>query len=265
MGIEAQPTTPTATPDLTPAPQAPAPVGGAAPAAPPAAEPPKALTLPDGTDPSEEATYQLSGADFKRRLARYTSKQLRDQFGTDNPDEIKAKLAEYEQLKAKQEEQRRASMDETTRLQEDLAREKAARQAAEQARAQLETRIEVSRETRRIKAIASKHVDPSMMEFALPKLAAHLKANYSRAEINRLKDGDIERFFADLAKKNPRFAKAGQPRPATPPPPRVPVTNGRPAGAAPRPPAGGPAPKSAAPGPNQMSRDEIKKNYGVSW
>jgi hypothetical protein len=221
-----------------------------------APKPVSAPTIPDDpTQIGDDASYQVKGAEFRKLFERRTKAELRKQFGTDDLDAIKARLQEHEQLKAQQDEMRRAQMSEAEQMKEDLAKERAARERAELKARQLQDRQQIARETLRVRALASKHVDPKMVRYAELELASFLRKKFTPKEMNKLKDTDLDKFFKAFVQKNPKFAKQ-EARPL----PRVGVTNGV------NPPPRGqnvqqarPLQKTAKPGqPNTMSKAELR-------
>jgi hypothetical protein len=213
----------------------------------------------DPNSVGDETSYQVKGAEFKKIFERRTKAELRKQFGTDDPEEIKTKLAEYEQLKAQSEEMRRAQMSESEKIKEDLAKERSAREKAEQKFQQLNDRQQVARETLRVRGIAAKHVDSRMVRYAEMEFASFLRKKYSPKEINKLKDGDIDKFFKAFVTKNPKFSRQ---QTVAAPTPKVGMTNGtisqqRAAATS----QAKPQQKTAKPGqPNTMTREELRAN-----
>ena len=75
---------------------------------------PKTVTIGDDEYPVDAKGFlSISVQTFKRRLNRYSAKQLKDTFGTDNVDDIKSRLDEHGKLKAQSEEQRRKQLANT--------------------------------------------------------------------------------------------------------------------------------------------------------
>lgn len=99
--------------------------GGGTPPAPP--PPPPA---PGGGQPF--AVFESQAA-FEERMARAQRSHLREQFGTENPDEVKQRLARLQELETAEAERKRAELSETQRLQADLQAAQAAREQAERA------------------------------------------------------------------------------------------------------------------------------------
>jgi len=258
-----------ATPETTTTTEKPAatPPAGAAPAATPPAPPanaaPPAAPAPKGGD---EEMVTIPKRELNSRIERAKKGALKEVFGEDvDPETAKQKATKAKELEAQAEEQRRQQLTKEQQLEEDLRKEREQRTALE-TKLRERTRKEVAqRETQRISSIATKHIDPSMAEFALPKFRAHLKT-LKRAEINAMTDKDIEKFFAELVKKNPRFARQStaparnvERRPVTNgSQPNKPVPHGSGQGAA--------SPKTARPGqPNSMTKAEIREKFGVGW
>lgn len=285
--------------------------GGGAPPTPPAGQPP---TPPAGTkaEPRDigesgegqpREVIQLTTEALNARISR-ASKQavaatMKEVFGTEDPQAVKAQLAELGDLKKKEDDQRRATLTEIDRVKEDNSRLLARATNAEARINELEEAQALAGDEQEIKAVADKHIDPEYWDVAKTKLADHLSANYSSEELDALSVGDreklVDEFFSDYAKKKPALAKkapaaggagggdggtqtqqqgAGGGNGA--PPEKRPLTNG---GANPRgrgnpnPPAviqSGPfAGKTAAPGhPNSMTATEFaqwKKATGNTY
>lgn len=254
--------------------------------APPASSPASVATSspagangPSGTDrvrladdddlPNDSQLLELSSAALAKRLKRHSSKELREHFGTSDPEEIKAKLAKLADYESKEEEARRARLEEKTRLEEDLAKERTRAEAAEaRAKSVQEERI-VEKEERRISRLAEKHVDPDYVEDVLPKLRSHLLETYSEKQLSKLTDSDIESFFKKLVESKPKLGKDfSAPVVEAKKPETKPLTNGvgdaRPAPAS----AASTAPEYRPGKPNSMSRAEAKAaaaKEGLHW
>lgn len=81
--------------------------------------------------PGEPFAVFPTQAAFNDRIARATRAELREQFGTDDPAEIKKRLKRAEDLEAAEQERARATMTAQQKAETDLAAEKAARESAE--------------------------------------------------------------------------------------------------------------------------------------
>lgn len=209
------------------------------PSAPAAPAPPGPVTVgEEGDIPADAELIQLSKGALKSRLARATRSELKERFGTDNPDEIKAKLDKLATFEAQQEEQRLASLSELEREREARVKaESTAKEWEDQYTALRETHT-VRREHTRVEGIAAKHVDPTMVRFGLSEFQGYLQTK-TDAEINALTDQDIDQWFAAKVREMPKLGR----EPAAPPPvvvETIPLTSG--------PPAAGSAPP---PGPQQ--------------
>ncbi len=264
-GTPAAVTPPAATPAAVTPPAATPPASTTSATTPPAT--PGAVT-PGAADANANGgrVHQLREEEFKERLDRSNRSQLRDLFGTDDKDAILAKWKKADALEAAAEEQRRATLSNEQKLQEDLAKEKARADKAQAESRQLRQAHVVSKEKARVASMASKYIDPAMIKYAGLEFAAHLRKNFTPKQINRLTDKDVEKYFADLAKSQPKFAK---PKPAGASPQRVGLTNGASNPGTPSPTpvnGGGSQQKTAKPGqPNSMTKAEIKKFTGHSW
>ena len=221
----------------------------------------RAVTIGDDGDiPADAELLTLSKGAFKSRLARASRAELKERFGTDNPEEITAQLEELKTFKAEKEATRLAALSE-------LEREKEARLAAEGERDEwrrqhdeLRTTQVVKREHSRVEGIASKHVDPTMQRFALAEFAAYLGTKPA-AEVDALTDVQVEEWFVGKVKEMPKLAKDFA-MPVTPPSPVTevkPLTNGPAAGANAPPPTGAQPVKNFSPtATNPMGRQEAR-------
>lgn len=216
---------------------------------------------PNDATKAQVKTHTLTDADFKAVKDKAAKAQLIKMFGTDDASAIQEKLRIADELQAKADEQRRAQLSESEKLKEDLARLQAEKAQFETKAQAAEKRLKVEKETRRLAGIAAKYINAEdVRDIALPKLKEYLRTNFSARELNRLSDKDIEKFFAELARKKPGIAKAqraSQPAPATK---RVPVTTG------PRnPKAEGQSVGVPQKSVKEMSKKEIREKYGVGW
>ncbi len=168
----------------------------------------KAVKLKDDEEiPDNADLIELSSKALKGRLTRHTNKELKARFGTDDFDEIKLKLSRLDELESKEEERRRAALDEATRLQEDVAKANARAEAAElRVKQSQETRMVDKEETRIIK-LGANHMDPDEIEDQLPKLARYLKKTFSEKQLAKLKDSDIEEWFQKRVEEKPKLGK----------------------------------------------------------
>lgn len=255
-----------AAPPTATAPTASNAAGSATPAVSGAPSSPSAPTTA-GANAASSDGITLSTAQFRERLERSNAKFLRDNFGTDNVQELVSQFEEAKKLRAAEDQRRREQMTETQRLNEDLARERARATAAEQSVKALREGQEVERERRRVAGLASKYIDAAYTDVALIKWAKEVQA-LPKKQLARMTDGDLEKWFRDYAKAHPQLAKARAQAPTTRTAPTGP-TNGPGPGGGQRPAASrpvSPTAKTAKPNqPNSMSKAEIRKAYGVTW
>lgn len=216
--------------------------------------------VPDTADLLELSAKALNG-----RLARHTKKQLRDQFGTDDFGEIKAKLDRLSELESKEEERRRADLSEKEKLAEDL---RLANDRAESADRKYQDAVEqrmVDQEDSRIKDIAGEFVKMKHYKHVSRDLAEHLLSEYSEKALAKVTDAQIRKWFASYLEDNPEFAKA-EAAAAAAAPAKAMMNNGadpkRPDAAAT---SGQAGVKTAKPGqPNSMTKKEIS-DLGYRW
>lgn len=186
----------------SPAPAAAAPEAPAAPAVLAARVPTRKLLADTDDDiPADADLLELSRAGLKSRLDRYSKRQLKELFGTDNPDEIRAAIAERDTLKQAAEAKRLADLSEVDRLKEQNAQSIRRAETAEQRATQLEEDYAVAGEDRRIGKILRKHMDADYIPYERKLLAAYL----SNATDDELKEADalVEKWAKDRVAAKP--------------------------------------------------------------
>lgn len=284
--------TPAVQPAFTPA----APVAAAPPAPP---SPTRATLDGEGDNIPEAEVLEMSKTALKKRLERYSKTQLKQLFGTDNPEEVMAWKQQAEEYKAREEANRLAQMTEAERYR--AMQEKSAQEASHW-RGQFEQLQEqhmLREQDRQVMSIAAKHVKPKCLDFVTMQLAQHLHT--VEEEDMRDPQAYIDSWVKNYVTENPEFGTSAMAPPAPPAgapgvpglppgvhsvsipgqggtpaanpngtPRQVPVhngpTSGRPQNAIP---AGTLAQKTAAPGlPNSMSDDEWrthKRSLGYNF
>lgn len=226
---------------------------------------PKRAKLKDDDDdiPDDAELLELSPTALKGRLRRASKKELRDRFGTDDPNEIKAKLDRLAELEAKEEERENANKSE---LEKEKSRadkaEQRAKQAEERLTAVYDARVIETEENRIVKLAKEAGMDPDYIEEQFPKFARFLNENYKERDLKKLKDKDIKKWFEDRIKAKPKLAldtTETTTTETTKEKPKAPLTNG-PGNRAPNAAPGNPqANKSMKPGQaNSMTRAEAR-------
>lgn len=221
----------------------------------------KALGADDDL-PEDGELFQLSRSALAKRLDRHTKRELRERFGTDDFDAIKAKLDAAEKYEAEREEKRRAQLTREQRLKEDKAKAEERAQAAEAKLQEERDRIEVREVDTTVRSILPKFIrdDKASMKFATFELKQYVLG------LDDEDVGDPEQVVEEWAKKfveeYPQFAREG----AAPQAKEVPLDTGtRPQ--RPEQLKGG-TEKDPRPGrPNSMTRAEFaayKRRLGLS-
>lgn len=235
------------------------------PAAPPAAGADAGATPPA----SEDRSAWLERVERAKRTAAAEAEAkhkawLKEKFGTEDPVEAEKRAKRLLQLEADEDKRKRASMSELDRIKDDLDRERKLRADAE-ARAQAaEAGRMHEQQSANINNIASGHVRPKNVEFAVFTFGKYLRdriANGERADVEAMTEKDVNRWFTDFARRNPEYAAAAS-APAGAPPSdarRQPVGAGAPGGQPPPKPNAGGVVKTMRPGqPNTMSDIEAR-------
>ncbi len=244
-----------------------------APAAPPAkaegapapkepAKAPDATTIGDEDEIPETASLvQLSKEALSKRLARHTKAQLREQFGTEDPAEIKAKLDKFAEYEAEKEAARVAALSAQEKLTEERdAAIKKAEEAEKKAQRAQDSVVfaEYDRDAVSVvgELVADKHVKRAIRE---------LKEHVLGLEDDELAKPKkvFESWVKDFVKENPEFARAAPPEPK-----KIGLTNGADPNARREKSDVDMATKTPKPGqPNSMTRGEFaayKRQRGLS-
>lgn len=96
---------------------------------PPPQSPPQSPPTPPDAPDDERITMTKEA--LSARLTRATRSAFKNEFGTEDPAEVRAKLEQLGKYEAEREETRKASLTREQQLSEEVAREKSARAAAE--------------------------------------------------------------------------------------------------------------------------------------
>lgn len=239
--------------------------GGAGNPPPPAGTPPPgpAAPLPGAAAPpprTPETALPPAALAARLRGAEETAKRkILAELGVEDVATFKAareaadaKLREFE---AKAEEARRGAMTEQERLKSDVDRLTAENAELRRQLDARETDVQAARADVLIRSTISAHIDPSMEDDAQEALKRHIR---SLPKVDQRKFGkeDADKFFANLAKTKPRYAREGAP---PPPPKKLPERRPLSNGASPQKVASGPAKVTATPASNgakKLSKEE---------
>ncbi len=157
--------------------------------------------------PEEADLIKLPLSALKKRLQRHTASQLKQEFGTSDLKEIKAKLDKYAELEKQEEERKRAQMTELEKHKEDLKKERMRRRDAERReRLSNHERLAEKGETRVMRAADAVGVDPDAHDALLPKFKTYLMS-LEQKERASMSDKAIQKWFADQLKAKPKYAK----------------------------------------------------------
>lgn len=209
----AQPTTeptqpPTESPATPPAASPPAPPP--APPAPPATPPTANGESPDLDDELEgDQLIQMPKKKFAERLARASKATLRELFGTDDVEAIKASQEELKTLKASQEESRKAKLSEDEKRREELAEERKLREQAEARAERVEIRAAERTGGHLVKSALESLVDPEYHDVVADKLARDIKRNpetYQAGSGRKAVNAFIKKYVTDHPKRAKGYA-----------------------------------------------------------
>ncbi len=225
----------------------------------------------DGDSQQQHDGFKISKDAFNERITRAKQaadrqaeqrhkKFLVDTFGTDNPEEITKIKSGFAELSKEKEEAERQQMSALERANADLEAAKASAADWETKHNELKRSRLYDKQDSAIRQIASQHVGEDYLDDVVFMFARHLKKNVTAEEAKTMDKKQVAKWFTDLAKKKPAFAReAAAPKKRER---RESVTTG------PSPNAGRPTPnasnggaaKTARPGqPNSMTKGEYRK------
>ena len=226
---------------------------------------------PDARQPGEDKNSWLERVERARRSASAETEAkhkawLKEKFGTDDIVEAEKRAARWAKLEADEEKRKREAMSEQDRLKADLDIERKKREAAEARVRDVEALRLHEQQSSNIGRIASSHIASEYAEDVTLIFAKHLRnriANGEKAEVEAMTEKDVNRWFADFAKRKPAFAAAtaAAPKtaPAAEPAKRQPVGAGAPPGNPPPKPNASGVVKTMRPGqPNSMTDQEVR-------
>lgn len=213
----------------TPATQPGQPTTAAQPAAP-------ATAAPSATqEPARTSVADLPPAALNARLRaaeRQAREKLLAEIGGD-PAEVKAELerlraAEAERTKSA-EEAKRAQMTEVDRLKTEVADRDATIADLRRLLNERDSAVQSAKADLIVRETIGEHIDPSMVDDAREALRRHVRG-LPADQRKKFGAAEASAFFADLAKKKPRYAKesAAPAKMEKQPPARRPLANGAP-------------------------------------
>lgn len=229
----------------------------------------KTLTGDEDGIPDDVDIIEMSRTALKKRLDRFSRSQLKQAFGTENPDEILAWKRQAEEYKARDEAAKLAQMTEAERYRTQYEQQQQESAHWKTQYEQLQEQHMLREQDRQVMSIASRHVDPDCLDYVTMQLAQHLQS----VDEDEMRDPQayIDGWVKNYVAEHPKFGSAPPPAPAPagipagvqsvqmpqPAPRQVPMHNGpstgRPANSVPQ----FFAQKTAAPGlPNSMNQDE---------
>lgn len=196
---------------------------------------PSNQTPPGSPDPKPEPpkespkgkTFQLSESTLRERLQRASSASLKKHFGTDNVNEITAKLKRLEELESAKKKEDLAKMDEVTRLKTQYEEERQKRLKMEKELKTEKRNSSIKGEESRIRGIFQDHIDERYFPHVARDLANYIinERKLKPEQIANIKEGNLRKWLSNYLKKNPAFAKSGEQQT---PKPKQPATNGAP-------------------------------------
>ena len=224
--------------------------------------------LPDDADEEHLEKYadkdgfiRIPFKAFKSRIGRAKKAELQAVFGTADRAAIVAQKEEYEKLVNDREKQRKAQLDELTREKEEKAAAIARAEKLEKALKAQEEKQLIDEATHAVSKLAAKSFADDYVDFAMSRYRKHLRS-LTDEETEALTEEDSEQWFADEVKRHKAMARPAdkeEKAEKVDPKKKVPITNGTG--------GGNDRPAKAASGKTikEMTKEEIKAHYGVSW
>lgn len=157
----------------------------------------------DMPEPDEKGFVTMRFPLFMKRLARMTRREMKKQFGTDDMEAIVKEREELKALRTEKEERERKDRTEKENLEADLKKEKARADLAEEKANAAEERVIVREADRDLEKVAGGIFDDEYADYALDKLAAHMRKH--PREVTKAKHA--EAWLKEFAEKHPRMAK----------------------------------------------------------
>lgn len=200
--------TPAPTP-VQPTPQATPQAAPVTPTATPVTRTPTRKLLDANTDDIDTAAdlLEMPPKAFQARMDRYSKKQLRELFGTDDTNKIRENLQRLNEYDQQAEQQRQAALTAEQRLNEQLAAERQRAEAAEMELESLRTQQIVSEQDVRVMGLLGQHINPRYAPYEAKRLADYINT-LSEAELADA-DAIIVGWCKEQIKQFPELAKAG--------------------------------------------------------
>lgn len=179
---------------------------------------PRKLTGDEDELPEDDELFTLSKAALEKRMARAGRKELRDRFGTDDHEKIKADLAELKTLREEREAARLAQLSKEERLEAEKAAAEKKAADAEAKLSELEDKRDISQVDRQFAKIGEKHLaakwldKDSWREALYDELRVHLREE-TDGDPKKVTDKMVEKFFEKYAKDNPEVARKAAEKP----------------------------------------------------
>jgi hypothetical protein len=230
--------------------------------------PAKRVRISGGDDdvPDDAEVLELTPSHFKSRLTRAKNSVYKEHGLT--AEQFKADLEELKTRRAKEEEDKLAEMGEKERHAAELKKERQLRVDAEVRASNVQDERDIQKEEGRIGRLAEKYIDtdPDTLEVVFRKFSRHLKKDFSDAELAKLDDKYIGKWFKAYAEEHPKHAKQAE---GGPEPKKVPLNNGKPQNERPDPAGSNQTTKTARPNQqNSMTGREVKDaaaKDGLNW
>ena len=186
-------------------------------------------------EPARTSVADLPPAALNARL-RAAERQAREKLLADlggDPADVKAELERLRAIEAERaksaEEAKRAQMSEVDRLKAEIADRDATIADLRRQLGERDSAVQSAKADLIVRETIGEHIDPTMQEDAREALRRHVRG-LPADQRRKFGAAEASAFFADLAKKKPRYAKeSGTPaKVEKQPPARRPLANGAP-------------------------------------
>ncbi len=191
-------------------------------ASPPAASNTNPTTPPPGAgvaDSEAKRVVKLSKNEFAQKVNQATSAQLKKIFGTDDPKQIINMKREYDAIKQKTEEERRAAMTAQEKLADDYRRSEADKEKYKSLLDRERMGRAAERQENEIKRIFNGKVDDRYQRHVMRDMAQEFLKKKTPKQLSMTTNADIEKWLTEYLRKHPAFRasrSAGPARSGTP-------------------------------------------------
>ena len=151
--------------------------------------------------------------DFKDRVRKSTTSELKKLFGTSDPKAILAIKTQYEEFKADAEKRQREEMTDRQKIEADRDKALSAKDVAERRAERARARVRDWKTDRVVTRAMNEHVHPDKLDFAVAMFRTEL-LGMSRRKADKLVGHEAE-WFKSFVEKHPEMGKSAKVAPVS--------------------------------------------------